>query len=274
MKDRNAAPELETEYEPQLAGNTPGRLRLLTYNIQTGIQSSHYGHYVTRSWQHLFPHADRPRTLKRVARLTRPYDLVGLQEVDGGSLRSGFINQTEFVSRLGGFPYWHDQTNRRIGKLARHSNGFLSRYRPLEIREHALPGMIPGRGALHMTFGGPGEPLHVILLHLALGARTRMRQLGYVADLIAPLQHVVVMGDLNCTAESREIRALLDRTSLSEPTLLMPTYPSWRPLHPLDHILVSSSLQVERAEVVDYSVSDHLPVAMDIKLPDSVILVP
>lgn len=274
MNDRTAAPALETEHEPQLAGSTPGRLRLLTYNIQTGIKSSHYGHYVTRSWQHLFPHADRPRTLARVARLTRPYDLVGLQEVDGGSLRSGFVNQTEYVSRLGGFPYWHDQTNRRIGNLARHSNGFLSRFRPLEIREHALPGMIPGRGALHMTFGGPGEPLHVILLHLALGARTRMRQLGFVADLIAPLHHVVVMGDLNCPAESREIRALLDRTNLSEPTLLMPTYPSWRPLHPLDHILVSSSLTVERAEVLDYPVSDHLPVAMDIRLPETVILVP
>ncbi len=274
MSKQTSALELQTETEPELAGHSPDRLRLLTYNIQTGIQSSHYGHYFTRSWQHLFPHADRPRTLERVARLTRPYDFVGLQEVDGGSLRSGFVNQTEFLSRLGGFPYWHDQTNRRIGKLARHSNGLLSRYRPLEIREHALPGMIPGRGALHMTFGGPGESLHVILLHLALGARTRMRQLDYVADMVAPLKHVVVMGDLNCPAESREIRALLDRTDLSEPTLLLPTYPSWQPMHPLDHILVSSSLTVERAEVLDYPVSDHLPVSMDVRLPESVVLVP
>ena len=272
MTDSDALLQTDTESQP----STPDarRLRLLTYNIQTGIRSSHYGHYVTRSWQHLFPHAERPRTLKRVARLTRGFDVVGLQEVDGGSLRSGFINQTEFVSRAGGFPYWHDQTNRRIGKLARHSNGMLSRFRPLEIREHALPGMIPGRGALHITFGGPGEPLHVILLHLALGAKTRMRQLGYVADLVAPLEHVVVMGDLNCACESAEIRSLLDRTSLSEPSLILPTYPSWRPLHNLDHILVSSSLKVERAEVLDYAVSDHLPVAMDVRLPESVILLP
>jgi len=256
------------------AARDPALLRLLTYNVQAGIQSSHYAHYLTRSWQHLFPHADRPRTLRRFGRLTRTYDLVGLQEVDGGSLRSGFINQTEFVSRAGGFPYWHDQTNRRVGKLARHSNGLLSRFRPLEIREHALPGMIPGRGALHMTFGGPGESLHVILLHLALGPKARMRQLSYVADLIAPLDHVVVMGDLNCTADSPEIRALLDSTTLSEPSLILPTYPSWCPQHHLDHILVSSSLTVERAEVLDYAVSDHLPVAMDVRLPESVILLP
>lgn len=272
MIDNSA--ELEPLEAPQLDEEQPNRLRLLTYNVQTGIRSSHYGHYFTRSWQHLFPHAERPRTLRRFARLTRKYDLVGLQEVDGGSLRSGFMNQTEFVSRAGGFPYWHDQTNRNIGRLARHSNGILSRFRPLEIREHALPGMIPGRGALHMTFGGPGESLHVILLHLALGARTRMRQLAYVGNLIEQLDHVVVMGDLNCAVDSPELQALLVNTNLKEPELLLPTYPSWRPLHHLDHILVSSSMTIERAEVLDYAVSDHLPVAMDVRLPESVILLP
>ncbi|MBE93967.1 MAG: endonuclease, partial [Marinobacter sp.] len=35
----------------------------------------------------------------------------------------------------------------------------------------------------------------------------------------------------------------------------------------LDHILVSPSLEIRRSEVVSYPVSDHLPIAMDIKLP-------
>ncbi|MDX1464752.1 MAG: EEP domain-containing protein, partial [Halomonas sp.] len=33
-----------------------GHLKLLTFNLQVGIQTSAYHHYLTRSWQHLLPH--------------------------------------------------------------------------------------------------------------------------------------------------------------------------------------------------------------------------
>jgi len=251
-----------------------GRVRLLSYNVQTGMRTRHFGDYFTRSWQHIVPHAERPRNIERISDMLAGFDLVGLQEVDAGSLRSGFVNQTEFMSQRAGFPYWHDQTNRRIGRLAQHSNGLLSRYRPLEVREHQLPGMIPGRGALHISFGGPGDTLHVILMHLALGQRTRMRQLNYVGGLIRELPHAVVMGDLNCRADSPELRHLLDSTSLTAPAANLNTYPSWRPRRNIDHIMVSDTLTVFRSEVVDYPLSDHLPIMMEIELPRSLILVP
>ena len=124
------------------------RLRLLSYNIQTGIASSAYRHYLTHSWKHVLPYPKRMDNLDRIASLIGRFDIIGLQEVDGGSLRSGFINQTEYLALQARFPYWYDQTNRNLGKLARHSTGFLSRFRPTEVTEVKLPGMIPGRGAL------------------------------------------------------------------------------------------------------------------------------
>ncbi|PYA79799.1 endonuclease, partial [Pseudomonas aeruginosa] len=36
-----------------------GRLRLLSFNIQVGISTERYRHYLTRGWQHLLPHAGR-----------------------------------------------------------------------------------------------------------------------------------------------------------------------------------------------------------------------
>ncbi len=36
-----------------------GRLRLLSFNIQVGISTQRYHHYLTRGWQHLLPHAGR-----------------------------------------------------------------------------------------------------------------------------------------------------------------------------------------------------------------------
>lgn len=33
-------------------------IRLLTFNIQVGINTASYHHYVTRSWQHVLPHRE------------------------------------------------------------------------------------------------------------------------------------------------------------------------------------------------------------------------
>ncbi len=270
MSDEGEATEPVPGAPPR--AECPQRLRVMSYNIQTGMRTRHFGDYLTRSWQHLFPHSDRPRNIDRISDLLTDFDLVGLQEVDGGSLRSGFVNQTQYLSDRAGFPYWADQTNRRIGRLARHSNGLLARFRPIEIREHRLPGMIPGRGALHLRFGGVEEDLDVLLMHLSLGRRTRMSQLSFIAELIQDHRNAVVMGDLNCRGDSPELRHLLARTSLREPLDDLNTYPSWRPHRNIDHILVTETLSVKKAEVVDYPLSDHLPIMMELGLPDGVRL--
>lgn len=257
-----------------LNGVSPRSLRLMTYNIQTGIETSYYRHYVTRSWRHVLPHPTRRSNLDRIAQLVSEYDLVGLQEVDGGSLRSGFINQVEYLSQRAEFPFWYSQTNRNLAKVAKHSNGLLSRFRPLEIREHKLPGMIPGRGAMVMTFGGPKSSLAIVLVHLALGQRTRLRQIEYLSEIVNSHPHVVLMGDFNCPSRSPELDLLRTRTNLAEPIHDLRSFPSWRPQHNIDHILVSPTLKVVTASVLDYPLSDHLPVTMNITLPGDVELVP
>ena len=262
-------PQLSDTQDGQVRDDTVGRqrLRILSYNIQTGISSSKYHHYVTHSWKHVLPCAERIGNLDSIASLLSEYDIVGLQEVDAGSLRSGFINQTKYIAERGHFPYWHDQTNRNLGKLAQHSTGFLSRIKPTSITEHKLPGMIPGRGALGVHFG-EGDGLVFLILHLALGRRARLRQLAYVAELIGNYQNAVVVGDLNCRAESAEMQWLLRHSDLREPLDGLHTFPSWRPLHNIDHILVSSALRVEQVRVLDHISSDHLPIAMEISLPE------
>lgn len=248
------------------------RLRLLSYNIQTGMTTNHYRHYVTRSWRQLLPNNERMKNLSRIARIVTEYDVVGLQEVDAGSLRSGFINQTEYIADKAQIPYWYHQTNRRLGKIAQHSNGIVSRFRPWTVDDHKLPGAIPGRGAMFVHFGKPDNPLVIVILHLALGRRTRLRQLSYVAERLGHYKHVVVMGDLNCSSNSIEIKLLVNNTNLEEPNHGLLTFPSWNPDRNIDHILVSPSLEVEKLDVLDYTFSDHLPVAMRLLLPDGMLL--
>ncbi|HKK14348.1 MAG TPA: endonuclease/exonuclease/phosphatase family protein [Gammaproteobacteria bacterium] len=248
------------------------RLRLLSYNIQTGVTTRHYRHYVTQSWKHVLPHPERFDNLNRIADLIHGYDLVGLQEVDAGSLRSGFVNLTEYLAQRADYPYWYDQTNRRVGGIARHAIGMLSRYRPTEITEHKLPGRIPGRGALLIRFGTRDDSLVLLILHLALSKGARMRQLGYVGDLVNRYRNVILMGDLNCRSDSPEMNYLIGNTLMREPIHGLHTFPSWRPARNIDHILVTPTLQVMSAVVLDCTVSDHLPVAMEIAVPGSVQL--
>lgn len=244
-----------------------GRLRLLSFNIQVGIRTERYRHYLTRVWQHLLPHTGRTDNLQRIGALLGDYDLVALQEVDGGSLRSGYVNQVEHLAHLGAFPYWYQQLNRNLGHLAQHSNGLLSRLHPSLLEDHPLPGP-PGRGAILLRFGEGAEALVVVMMHLALGARTRTRQLAYIRELIGGYRHRVLMGDMNTHAADLLLHSPLRDLGLLAPQVEA-TFPSWRPQRCIDHILLSPSLTLERVQVLSQPISDHLPVAMEIRLPAS-----
>ena len=250
----------------------PQRLRLLSYNIQSGLTTRKYSQYLTRSWKHLVPVPSRMSNLDGIARILADYDLVGLQEVDAGSLRSGFVNQVKYLADQAGFAHVFDQSNRKIGMISQHGNAVLSRVQPDAIAEHKLPGL-PGRGVLDVRFGSGPDALHVLILHMALGRRGRLRQIGFLAERVADYRHVILMGDFNCDSDSPEMAVLVETARLREPASGLHTFPSWQPSRQLDHILVSSSIGVEQVEVLDYAFSDHLPIAMAVRLPESVRLV-
>ena len=71
------------------------RLTLLSANIQAGNATAKYRDYVTGSWNHVLPGWRKRSNLMYWP--TKPqFDIVGLQEADAGSLRSGFMNQTHY----------------------------------------------------------------------------------------------------------------------------------------------------------------------------------
>lgn len=254
---------------PDVAPVNEGRLlRLLSYNVQVGINSSRPLHYLTNAWKHLLPARCRFTNLNRIAELLKGYDIVALQELDAGSHRTRFINMTEYLAASAEFPFWYHQVNRNLGAMAQHGNGLLSRLRPVEVHEHRLPGRIPGRGGIVARFGNREHELAVILIHLALGKRARLSQLDFIAERINEHRHVILMGDMNCEPDSKEMQRLVNCTQLREPTQLASTFPSWQPHRNIDHILVTSGLIVENCRVIKHAYSDHLPVAMDIRLPE------
>ena len=242
-------------------------LRLLSYNIQAGIDTAQYRDYVTKGWKHVLPSRQRLHNLDAIADMMRGFDLVGLQEVDSGSLRTGFLDMTEYLARRAGYAHWYRQVNRNIGVIAQNSNGFLSQYEPTRVTNYRLP---PGngRGAMLIEFGEGVRALRICSLHLALSRRQRQRQLDFVGELVGNSEHLVVMGDLNAGCDSREVRGFIERNGLREPACRQPTFPSWRPVRRIDHILVSQGLEVKNARVLDYLLSDHLPISLELVVPE------
>ncbi len=243
------------------------RLRLLSCNILAGGTVDRYRQYITRGLTHVLPGAGKLANLDRLASLAAEFDLVGLQESDAGSLRSGFLNQTQYLAQAAGMPFWSDQPNRRVVRLARSANGLLSRLAPREVLDYPLPGRIPGRGALVAHFGQGKNALIVVVVHLSLGQQARTRQIGFLAELLQGHPHAVLMGDMNCTPQSPELERLFRSTRLQPPEPALPTYPSWRPHRAIDHILITQDIRVVRRWTPESAFSDHLPVAIEARLP-------
>ena len=244
-------------------------MRLLSYNLQVGIGSNSYRDYLIQSWRHLLPDSKRDANLRMVADWLSNYDIVALQEVDAGSLRSRFINQVAFLADRGGFPHYHQQQNRRVAGLAAHSNGMLSKFASSHVIHHKLPGRIPGRGALQVTFDSGDMQILVLSVHLSLSHRARCLQLKYIAELVKETPYFVIMGDMNCP--TNVVSAEFEKLGLTvkQAEHRSPTFPRWKPKYCYDQIWVSHSLNIIKGEVLNFGVSDHLPITLEIEIPNA-----
>ncbi|WP_199099600.1 endonuclease/exonuclease/phosphatase family protein [Dyella sp. ASV21] len=243
------------------------RLRLLSCNILAGASVQRYSEYLTRSLNAMLPGRSKLDNLDRLAEVLPQFDVIGLQEADAGSLRSGFLNQTRYLAEAAGMPFWSHQPNRAMARLAHSANGLISRLEPKSVLDYPLPSRIPGRGALLARFGEGNDALAVMIAHLSLSAPARAKQLGFIAEVLQDYPHAVLMGDLNTEVRSNEMRHLFARCSLVPPPHTTPTFPSWKPRRALDHILTSESIQLDKVWALPQAFSDHLPLAAEIRLP-------
>lgn len=242
------------------SASPPLPVRLLSCNIQAGSSTRAYRDYVTRSWSHVLPNGKR-LNLDALAGLFKPFDVVGLQESDPGSLRSGFTNQADYLAERARFPFWSHQPNRRVARIAGSGNALLSRDEPAELLDYALPGRIAGRGVLMATFGTGEQRWQLAITHLSLGARSRQLQLAFLAELLADCPRAVLMGDFNCPSDAPEMQVLYRRTHLQPPPERVLSFPSWAPRRSLDHILCAGFTRQDY-RAIPAAGSDHLGVAV------------
>lgn len=242
------------------------QLRVLSYNIQIGLQTSHYGHYFTRAWRHALPGFGMHQNLDLMAEVVRDYDFVAIQEADAGSLRTQFTNQVEYLSAKAGFAHCGFSVTRDLRPVARHALAYLSRYAPIEVHEHTLPSTLPGRRAMHITLGADAGHLQLLIAHLSLSRGAQNAQLRYLNRLVPGHGPVLLLGDLNCDAAVLRSHFLSSESRLQVAAETPLTFPSWQPKRSLDHILYTPELKLHKLHALPHAISDHLPLAAEVEL--------
>jgi endonuclease/exonuclease/phosphatase family metal-dependent hydrolase len=233
-------------------------IEVVSFNIQVGLSTARHSDYLTKGWRHVTPARSVPAGLALAANALRGYDFVAVQEADAGSLRSARVNQIAYLAEQAGYAYHGHVITRDLAPVARHCLGFLSRWPTRILADHPLPGLIPGRRALHVEVRSPLGPVEIFVVHLALGRAAQRQQIEYVASLTRTDVPSLLMGDFNCDSTVLSQHPALRRAGFEIAHQSLPTFPSWSPSRAIDHIVASSHLTIESVRTLPRTHSDHL----------------
>ncbi|MFO7751797.1 MAG: endonuclease/exonuclease/phosphatase family protein [Desulfobacteraceae bacterium] len=242
--------------------------RFLLYNIRYGTGSGWKFHTPVPFSGYMRKSADVFLEIADFVKSFSP-DIVGLVEVDGGSVRSDRVNQAEkLASDLGHYfvfetKYSKPLLTRFAPIVRRQGNALLVKNTILSQKYHYFEW-----GIKRLIIEIELENVVLFLVHLSIHFRKRQKQLVQLSRLINSIQKpVVVSGDFNIFLGQRELARFLAATKLkSANTFNMLTYPSGNPRWELDFIFHSDNISIDRVHVPSIRLSDHLPLVCDFSI--------
>lgn len=257
-------------------------LRLLTLNIAHGRGLSLYQGFHTLKYIH--------RNLDRIAHLLRRLrpDIVALQEVDEDSHWNRHINLLQYLQENAAYSHaFHGIHNRRHGqKRLAYGNAILSHHRIHSSESISFNSKtLGGKGYVFAEVEVGNLVIPVINLHLDYRSRRiRTEQVErIIVDLDARSNRIegdqrmtpIICGDFNTSSKSAHdaVQHLLTHVRQHTDYQIHPeqgrTFPTYYPRWGYDFIFVPEEYKVLSCRVIRSYVSDHRPVLMQIRVPDS-----
>ena len=255
---------------------TGPQMRLLVYNIRYATGTGPAFHLPVPGAGYL---RSSRQILERITDFIaeRDPDIVGLIEVDTGSIRSGMINQTEFIaSHLKHYStyqckYGEDSLNQFMPIVRKQANAFLAAPRVHGERFHYFE-----TGIKKLIIELELENVAVFLVHLSLKFRHRHYQLRHLHQLVRrQTKPVIVAGDFNTFWGEHEIYLFMQAAGLRSANVAgLPSYPSRWPRKELDFILYGQGIVPKAFDIPTVPLSDHLPLVFDFEIDPAHVRAP
>ena len=243
-------------------------MRLLLYNIRYAVGGGASLHMPIPGAGYVFGNQAVLPEITRFIKSVDP-DVVGLIEVDTGSIRSRSVNQAEKIAADLGMnssyetKYGEKSFNQILPIVRKQGNAFMAAPRVHGERLHYFD-----TGIKRLIIELEMDDFAIFLVHLSLKYRHRHLQLRRLYDLIQETKKpVVVAGDFNTFWGVNEIYLFMKAAGLTSANAEgLPTYPSRSPRKELDFVLYQDGIKVTRFEVPNVRHSDHLPLVCDFEL--------
>jgi endonuclease/exonuclease/phosphatase family metal-dependent hydrolase len=209
-------------------------------------------------------------------------DIVALQELDVGRARTGGVDQAHAIAeQLGMHMHFHPAF--RVMEES-FGDAILTTRPSRLVKAGPLPtwgrrSFVEPRGALWASVNVGGTEVQILTTHLGLRGPERLMQ---IEALLGPewFCHpacrgpIIVAGDLNAIPRSRVYRRLSGHLHDAQRTPRSPrprpTFPGRAPMLRIDHVFVSRSVKVLRAETIRTPLarvaSDHLPLLVEFRV--------
>ncbi len=243
-------------------------MRLLLYNIRYAVGGGASMHMPLPGAGYVLGNQTVLPDITRFIKSVDP-DVVGLIEVDTGSIRSRKVNQAEKIAADLGMntsyetKYGEKSLNQMLPIVRKQGNAFMAAPRVHGERFHYFD-----TGIKRLIIELEMDDYAIFLVHLSLKYRHRHLQLRKLYDLIEETEKpVVVAGDFNTFWGENEIYLFMKAAGLKSANVdSIPTYPSRSPRKELDFILYQEGIEVTNFEVPEIRLSDHLPLICDFEL--------
>jgi len=243
-------------------------MRLLLYNIRYCVGAGASMHMPLPGAGYILGNKDVLPDIVDFIKSVDP-DIVGLIEVDSGSIRSRRVNQAETIATELGMnssyetKYGAKSLNQLVPIIRKQGNAFLA-----APRVHGETFHYFDTGIKRLIIELEMETFAVFLVHLSLKYRHRHLQLRKLYDLIEETtKPVMVAGDFNTFWGENEIYLFMRAAGLrSANTSSLPSYPSRAPRKELDFVLYQEGIRVTNFEIPEVRHSDHLPLVCDFEV--------
>jgi endonuclease/exonuclease/phosphatase family metal-dependent hydrolase len=240
-------------------------VRLLLYNIRYAIGSGSTMRFPVPGMGYV---VGNRTNLERITEFIKGQDpdIVGLVEVDSGSIRTQRVNQAEVIGRaLGHYSvyqckYGESSLNHLLPIVRKQGNAFLAAPRVHGERFHYFD-----KGIKRLTIELELEECSIFLVHLSLKYRHRQAQLHSLHDLVvAARKPVIIAGDFNTFWGGHEIYLFMKAAGLKSANRNgLPSYPSGSPRKELDFVLYGEGVEIQNFFIPAVPYSDHLPLVCD-----------